>query len=85
MWNMCEKIRMTYWKNWVVMNKTERLLAGVGLSKKMKFGSVRFELSFRQLGCQVGSEQLWRELGTKDLAVQFSAARGSLALWQGWG
>lgn len=51
---------MTYWKNWVVMNKTERLLAGVGLSKKMKFGSVRFEFSFRQVGCQVGSVGLWR-------------------------
>lgn len=28
-----EKIRMTYWKNWVFLSKTEKLLVGIGLGR----------------------------------------------------
>lgn len=41
------EIRVAYWKDWVIITKIGKPVVGAGLSQKMKFGSVKFELIFQ--------------------------------------
>ena len=49
------EIRMTYWRDWVVISKIGKPFIDVSLPGKVKFGSVRFEIPFRQEERQVVS------------------------------